>query len=178
MFAVLVWVTGVPGSGKSSACEVLKAHGRIAVDADWEGYNHWVRRDTGERLDDSPSPVPAGWMDDHAWHIDRRCVDALAARAGGRVAFLFGAVENEAEVWDLFDQVVCLVIDDETLRHRLATRTTNTFGKEPGEVAMVLRANRDVEKRYRRFGASILDATQPIEAVVRDLVAIVTASLG
>ncbi|WP_173083207.1 hypothetical protein [Phytohabitans rumicis] len=39
-----------------------------------------------------------------------------------RIAFLCGSVENEADVRDLFDLVVCLVIDEDTLRHRLATR--------------------------------------------------------
>jgi adenylate kinase family enzyme len=33
----LVWVTGTSGVGKSTACELLKARGALAVDADWEG---------------------------------------------------------------------------------------------------------------------------------------------
>lgn len=89
------------------------------------------------------------------------------------MAFLFGVVENDLEVLDLFDRLVCLVIDDETLRDRLATRTTNGFGKERGELAIALTWNREIEARYRRFGATILDATQPIEAVVQDLLTVV-----
>jgi thymidylate kinase len=170
---VLVWVTGVSGCGKSTVCEALRATGRLAVDADWDGFNHWVHRDRGERVVDPSFPVPPGWMNEHAWCIDRRSVAALAAEAGEQTAFLFGVVENDADVWDLFDHVVCLVIDEETLRYRLATRTTNAFGKEPDELQVVLAWNRDVEARYRSSGASIVDANQPIELVVRDLLVLV-----
>jgi hypothetical protein len=34
-------------------------------------------------------------------------------------------------------------------------------------------ANRGARDRYRRYGATIIDATQPVEAVVRDLLAAV-----
>jgi hypothetical protein len=44
-------------------------------------------------------------------------------------------------LWDLFDLVVCLVADDETLRRRLQARTTNAFGKHPEELAATLRWN-------------------------------------
>jgi len=38
---------------------------------------------------------------------------------------------------------------------------------------MALAANRAASARYRRFGATIIDATQPLDAVVRDLLAAV-----
>jgi hypothetical protein len=43
----LVWVTGNSGAGKSAVCALLKSLGELAVDADWEGYNHWVDRTSG-----------------------------------------------------------------------------------------------------------------------------------
>jgi len=117
-------------------CAVLKAQGHLAVDADWGGVNCWVFRATGERVNDRPHPLPPGWRNHYAWHIDRDRVRALAAEVSDGVCFLAGTVENEADAWDLFDHVVCLVIDDETLRYRLATRTTNSFGKDPVELKM------------------------------------------
>src|SRR5204862_4497465 len=121
----LVWVTGIAGSGKSTVCEILKTRGRMAVDADWEGFNHWVDRSTGAVVENPPYPVPTGWLADFGWRISRERVVELATSARDDVAFLCGSVENEVEVWDRFDRVACLVIDDDTLRHRLATRTTN-----------------------------------------------------
>ncbi len=170
---MLVWVTGVPGSGKSTVCAILKAQNRVAVDADWEGFNCWVSRATGERADHRPHPLPPGWRDQYAWQIDTQRVRDLAAEVDHGVGFLAGTVENEADAWDMFEHVICLVVDEETLRYRLATRTTNTFGKDPFELRMALSSNRGAVMRYRRFGATILDATQPVDAVVRDLLAAV-----
>ena len=170
---MLVWVTGVPGSGKSAVCAILKEQGLRAVDADLEGVNCWVSRVTGERVDDRPHPLPTRWREDYAWQVDIDMVRALAAELSDGVGFVAGTVENEADAWDLFDHVVCLVVDEETLRYRLATRTTNAFGKEPVELEMAVAANRGARDRYRRYGATIIDATQPVEAVVRDLLAAV-----
>jgi len=55
-------------------------------------------------------------------------------------------------VRDLFDLVVCLVVDNETLRDRLLTRTTNVFGKHPEELAAALECNDGEESAYRRLG--------------------------
>lgn len=157
----LVWVTGTSGVGKSTVCALLKSLGQLTVDADWEGYNHWVDRTSGQVVVDPPDPVPVGWLDRFAWRISRAQVEALAARTHDNTAFLCATVENETDVWDLFDLVVCLVIDNETLRDRLLTRTTNTFGKHPEELAAALEHNDDVEPTYRRLGATIIDGTKP-----------------
>ncbi|MDQ3642718.1 MAG: AAA family ATPase [Actinomycetota bacterium] len=170
---MLVWVTGVPGAGKSAVCAILKGQGLRAVDADWEGLNCWVSRATGVRVVDRPHPLPPRWRDDYAWHIDTDMVRALAVELSDGLGFVAGTVENEADAWDLFDHVVCLVVDEQTLRYRLATRTTNAFGKDPVELEMALAANREATGRYRHYGATIIDATQPVKAVVRDLLAAV-----
>lgn len=63
----LMWVTGSPGVGKSTVCALLKSRGELAVDADWEGYNHWVDRTSGQVVTVPPYPVPAGWLERFAW---------------------------------------------------------------------------------------------------------------
>ncbi|WP_192582264.1 AAA family ATPase [Streptomyces triticiradicis] len=161
----LVWVTGNSGVGKSTVCDLLKDRGESAVDADWEGYNHWVERTSGQVVVDPPDPVPAGWLDRFAWRINRTRVEALAAGSHEKATFLFGTVENEVDVWDLFDSVVCIVVDDRTLRDRLLTRTTNSFGKHPEELAAALGCNEGMESTYRHFGATILDGTRPAAEV-------------
>ena len=157
----LVWVTGNSGVGKSTACALLKSLGEQAVDAGWEGYNYWVDRTTGQVVADPPYPVPAGWLERFAWRISRAEVEALAARMHDKIAFLCGSAENEADVWDLVDLVVCVVVDNETLRDRLLTRTTNAFGKHPEELAAALGCNDGVESTYRHLGATIIDGRCP-----------------
>jgi broad-specificity NMP kinase len=158
---MLVWLTGNSGVGKSTVCELLSDRGELAVDADWEGYNHWFDRTTGQVVVDPPDPVPAGWLDRFGWRIDPAEVRALAERTPDRTAFLCGCVENEVDVWDLFDLAICLVVDDETLRDRLRDRTTNSFGQHPEELAAALAHNQVAEATYRRFGATIIDGTRP-----------------
>jgi hypothetical protein len=172
----LVWVTGSSGVGKSTICALLKVRGELAVDADWEGYSHWVDRTSGQVVVDPPYPVPAGWLGRFAWRISRAEVEALAARAHDRTAFLCGSAENEAEVWDLFDLVACLVADNETIRIRLETRTTNAFGKHPEELAAALGWNDDVESTYRRLGAMIIDGRRPPPEVADAILAAASRS--
>jgi dephospho-CoA kinase len=167
----LVWVTGSPGVGKSAASALLNSRGELGVDADREGYNHWVDRTSGEVVGDPPYPVPAGWLERFAWRIGRAEVEALVARVQHKTAFLCGSVENEAEVWDLFDLVVCLVADNETLRRRLQARTTNSFGKHPEELAVTLKWNEVIESNYRRYGATIIDGRRPLPQVVDAILA-------
>ncbi len=74
-------------------------------------------------------------------------------------------------MWDLFDHMVCLVVDNETLQNRLETRTTNAFGRHPQELAAALGWNEDVESTYRCLGATIIDAKQPPAAVTDAILA-------
>jgi dephospho-CoA kinase len=167
----LVWVTGNSGTGKSAVCKLLKSRGEPAFDADWEGYNRWVDRTSDAVVTDPPYPVPPGWLDRFAWRISRSEVEALAARMRDRTAFLCGSAENEADVLDLFDLVVALVIDDETLLERLQTRTDNAFGQHPEELAAALEENASAESAYRSLGATIIDGRLPLSEVTEAIVA-------
>jgi dephospho-CoA kinase len=174
----LVWVTGNSGAGKSTVCEFLKSAEQLAFDADWEGFNRWVdRADNGNAVTDPPYPVPAGWLDRFAWKIDQAKVEALAARTRDETAFLCGSAENEEEVLDLFDLVVCLIIDNETLLNRLQARTTNAFGQHPEELAAALQWNDGEEATYRALGATIIDGSQPVADIAATILATAAKSI-
>ncbi|WIX99999.1 hypothetical protein QRX60_39020 [Amycolatopsis mongoliensis] len=139
----LVWVTGNAGVGRSAVCALLKSRGELAVDADRFG-----------------------------WQTSRAEVEALAARAHGELAFFCGSTENDEDLRDLFDLVVCLVVDDDTLRDRLLTRTSNSFGKHPEELAAALEANEGAESACRRLGATIVvDGRLPLPDVADAILA-------
>ncbi len=146
-------------------CAVLKSRGVSAIDADWDGFNHWVDRATGTPVLDPPYPTPPTWLDGHDWHIRPDLVRALHD-AGPGVTYIFGAVANEAAVWDFFDRVGCLAVDDATVSRRLATRTTNAFGKHREDLAHVLEWNATHESTYRSYGATIIDGSRPVDDVV------------
>jgi shikimate kinase len=174
----LVWVTGSSGVGKSTVCALLKSRGELAVDADWEGYSHWVDRASEQVVANPPDPVPDGWLTRFGWKIDRVEVENLSRRTHDKTAFLCGSAENEPAVRDLFDHIIYLVADDETIRDRLRTRTTNAFGKHPEELAAALGWNDDAEARYRRLGATIIDGRQPPPEVVDAILLDAAKTLG
>ncbi|MET7458000.1 hypothetical protein ABZT03_40380 [Streptomyces sp. NPDC005574] len=58
-----------------------------------------------------------------------------------------------------------MVIDEGTLRHRLATRTTNAFGRHPEELAAALKWNPRMRAIYESRGATINDASRPVTEV-------------
>ncbi|MGN9816376.1 hypothetical protein ACTMUQ_13680 [Streptomyces sp. SD11] len=170
----LVWVTGNSGAGKSTVGGVLRARGYVALDADEDGFSRWIDRATGELVVDPPDPVPEGWLDRYGWVIVRDRVEALVEESRSRVAFLCGSAENEADVRALFDLTVCLVIDDNTLRNRLATRTTNTFGRHPEELAAALKWNPLLQSLHESRGATVIDASRPLPEVVDGVIDAVT----
>ena len=81
-----------------------------------------------------------------------------------------GGVANDIEVWDLFSRVIYLAIDEQTLRDRLGSRTSNDFGKAPEELAAVLEWHKVGEADHRSFGAVVIDATIPLPEVVDKVV--------
>jgi hypothetical protein len=166
----LVWVTGNSGTGKSTVCGALRERGYGALDADEDGFSRWIDRAEGEVVMDPPYPVPGGWLDRYGWAIARERVETLAEESRSRIAFLCGSAENEADVRDLFDLIVCLVIDEGTLRHRLATRTMNAFGQHPEELAAALKWNPRMRAIYESHGATIIDATKPVTEVVDSVI--------
>ena len=170
----LVYVTGISGAGKSAVCDELQRRGYDAHDTDREGNAVWVNHETGEitakaaGLDDRPP----SWLDHNDWRMVPERVQDLAARASGRLVFLCGSTSNENEVWHHFSRTIFLSIDEQTLRRRLSTRTTNDFGKSAHELAAILEWHKVGDDDYRSFGAVVVDATRPLTDVVDEVLRI------
>jgi dephospho-CoA kinase len=169
----LFFITGIAGSGKSEVQKELRSRGYEAYDTDEDGLAKWHNKVTGYIHPKSSIKKEArteDFLKNHSWIVPRPDVEGLVKLSKNKNIFLCGVASNENEIRDLFDSVFELTIDDETLKHRLLTRTNNDWGKQPHELQQTLEQQHNAKKLYHKVGPIIIDATQPIEAVVDNIV--------
>jgi dephospho-CoA kinase len=164
----LIYVTGLSGSGKSSIRRALQARGYTAYDIDEDGFKAWYHRQSGHKAAIQPDwkDVDRNLKQIYWKKFERSKVEALAVRAQRETIFLCGTSPNDNEVWDLFDRVIHLSVSSETLRHRLAERTGNDYGKHPDDLKDLLKWNESQDELMQGLGAVVIDAEQPLEVVV------------
>jgi broad-specificity NMP kinase len=146
-----VLITGMSGTGKSSLLHELAARGYRTVDTDYGDYYETV---SGERL----------WREDQ--------IDALLSSTPDEVPgvlFVQGTTRNQVLFYPRFDNIVLLSAPAEVLAERLATRTTNPYGKDPAELAETLDYLRTVEPLLRAAATLEVVTTVPV-ARVADMV--------
>ena len=155
-----VMVTGMSGTGKSSALAELGRRGYRVVDTDDPGWREY--REDGE----SDELHRGEWL----WVEEK--VTRLLDSDDGRSLFVQGCVRNQAKFYDRFDAVVLLSAPAEVILDRISRRTTNDYGKTSLERAMILDDLAEVEPLLREGCTHELDASRPLNEVVADLIAI------
>ncbi len=157
-----VLVTGMSGTGKSSALAELAERGYRVVDTDDPGWSEWV---------DVPEEAGGG---ERLW-VEDRMADLLRDD-DGRTLFVSGCVRNQGRFHDHFDAVVLLSAPAEVIGERIAVRTTNDYGKAPSERALILEQIATIEPLLRAGCTHELDASRRLGEVVDDLVRIAAAA--
>ena len=152
-----VLITGVSGTGKSTVTAALAARGYRAVDADDPEFSELVHVPE-ETLTGLGSGTDWVWRED-------RIRDLLSGHDVGTL-FVSGSSPNQGKFYAQFDHVVLLVAPPGLIADRLATRTTNDFGKNPEQLARALRIQQEVEPLLRRSADLELDTTAPLDDVV------------
>ncbi|MFF5235290.1 AAA family ATPase [Dactylosporangium sp. NPDC000521] len=156
-----ILITGMSGTGKSSALGELGRRGYRVVDTDDPGWREY--REYAEFSDE----VHRGeWL----WVEER--ITGLLDSDDDRSLFVQGCVRNQSRFYDRFDAVVLLSAPADVILDRVARRTTNDYGKSPVERAMILDDLATVEPLLRATCTHELDAGRPLDAVVADLIAI------
>lgn len=165
----IVYVTGVPGAGKSTVRRELRRRGMCAlgVDEDHIGAFHTPSGQIVERGDIIDDP---NWRHRHEWRIVPQRLERLLASRSPSTVYLCGSAANEADVWSTFTHVVALSIDDQTLHRRLAGRTGNNFGKTESERTLAIDWNKTYSSHMRRIGVHVIDATRPVNEIVTELI--------
>jgi hypothetical protein len=156
-----ILVTGVSGTGKSSALAELGRRGYRVVDTDdpgWREYRAYVQ--------------PADQAHEGEWLWVEHEITELLDSDDGRSLFVQGCVRNQSKFYVRFDAVVLLSAPADVILDRIARRTTNSYGKTSVERAMILADLAEVEPLLRESCTHELDASRPFYEVVADLAAI------
>lgn len=148
-----VLVTGMSGTGKSTAVEALGRRGHRAVDTDTDDWSHWVT-------------LPDG-SSDWVWREDT-VTELLTGHRDGSL-FVAGCKTNQGRFYPLFDHIVLLSAPAEVLLARIAERSDNPYGKRPEERALILEHLAVVEPLLRATATLEIDATAPLAEVLRRL---------
>ena len=160
MTAVLV--TGMSATGKSTVLAELARAGHAVVDTDEGGWIVDVPRDDG-----STEPM---------WDESR--VSALLEEHEHETLFVAGCVANQGRFYSRFHAVVLLSAPEQTMVERLATRTTNDFGKRAAEREAILADLRVVEPLLRARATAEIDTRAPVAEVAARLVEIARGPAG
>ena len=155
-----VLLTGMSGTGKSTMINELRARGCKAVDTDDHGFSELVTVSQDQRTGLGPGK-------DWVWREDR--IQALLSGDDAEVLFVSGCSPNQGKFYPQFDHIVLLTAPAAVLVERLATRTTNPYGKHPDEVARVLSLQQTVEPLLRRGAGLEVDTSAPLDQVVATL---------
>ena len=136
-------MTGMSGTGKSSALERLRLLGFRTVDTDEGGWTEWSEAEGG-----------------YIWREER--IAELLADDEGPSLYVSGTVSNQGRFYHRFDAIVLLSAPANILLSRIETRATNPYGKTAEQRERVLRDlaeaepchTSDVHPRDRRYSAA------------------------
>ena len=156
-----IFVTGIAGTGKSSALAELARRGYRVVDTDepgWREYRKYVE------------PIDELHRGEWLWVEER--ITGLLDSDDDRSLFVGGGARNQSKFYDRFDAVVMLSAPADVLLDRVARRTTNDYGKTALERGEILADLVEVEPLLRQECTHELDANRPLADIVADLIAI------
>jgi len=159
-----VLLTGMSGTGKSTVTAELTARGYKAVDTDYDGLSELISVPV-----DEPTSLEPG--QDWVWREDR--IQDLLSTDTTEVLFLSGCAPNQGTFYPQFDHIVLLTAPTHVIVERLATRTTNPYGKRPEEIARVLGLLQTVEPMLRRGAGHVVDTNVPLDQVVAEVLRLV-----
>jgi RNase adaptor protein for sRNA GlmZ degradation len=128
-----VLITGMSGTGKSTAVAAMGEMGYRAVDTDTDEWSEWIR------------PAPGEW--DWVWREDR--ISELLAAASDQDLFVAGCKSNQGKFRSRFEHVVLLSAPTAVILDRLENRTTNNYGKSTADLDRIIRDIGTVEPLLR-----------------------------
>lgn len=115
------------------------------------------------------TPVEEGR--DWVWRDDR--VSELLSIEDDGILVISGCSPNQGQFYTLLDAVVLLSAPEDVVLSRLASRTGNDYGKEPGEAERVLELIREVEPILRRGATHEIDTSGTLSDVLAAVLGVI-----
>jgi RNase adaptor protein for sRNA GlmZ degradation len=156
----VVLVTGMSGTGKSTALAELRQRGHRVVDTDDPGWIVYSTTPAG------PEPV---------WDLDR--LGAVLDGQGTGWLFIAGCVANQGVLYDRFDAVVLLSAPVDVILARVVGRT-NPFGSRREDRAKIASDVAAFEPLLRAGADHEISTTAPVAEVVAALERAAAAAEG
>jgi broad-specificity NMP kinase len=143
----LVYVTGVPGTGKSTVHEALLERGQASYDIDTANLT----------IEQPRIDVPTG-----VWALDTEKILKLKQQHEFGIAYICGVVYDDTVAWDLFDLHFALIASKATVKQRLQGRHNHphNYGSTDAECTQVIQRMPLKNTTYSHLDAILLDASQ------------------
>ncbi len=165
-------IFGPSGTGKSTVQKELANRGFRAIETDNEpGLSCWVDLETGTKLVHSEiiKPFTAEWLQSHVWQWDEKLMQRLLDGVGDEPVFFCGGAKNMKKFMPQFALKFALVIDNDTMKHRLQLREPVRWQDDSPEIVRALRRNKEFVAENKQAGIVFIDSNRPIEAVTADI---------
>ena len=169
MSAVLI--TGCSGAGKTTIAPMLARRGLAAIDADGDPLLARMVDADGNVVEEEPAAPDLAWISRHSWSWDPARLDTLIRAAAPAMLYVCGGAANELELADRFTQMFLLEIDEPTMLARVDARPDNDWGRIGDTREHLRRFLPGYQARLRAFGLMPIDARQPLDRVVDEILA-------
>jgi dephospho-CoA kinase len=167
----LIYVTGAPGSGKTTLQKELGARGYETRDIDNSNLGGPYNKATNQQVIIPPADQRSPeWFEAHEWRVDPEAFDRLKAEASDKDIILCGVAASDAKILHVFDKIMYLMLDDETLTSRLGSRTDNDYGKNDFELQEILDRKHGLDKKYAELDVIKIDATKKLGTVAVEII--------
>lgn len=167
----LLYVTGAPGSGKSTLQKELSERGYHTRDIDNSGLGGPYNKSTGQQVIIPPADQRTPeWFKEHEWRVHHDAFDQLKADASDKDIILCGVAASDTEILHVFDQIIYLRLTDETLTNRLKSRIGNDYGKNDFELSEILKRKHGLDQKYSALDVTTIDANKSLSEVADEII--------
>jgi AAA domain len=172
---MLIYVTGVAGSGKTTLRAELQERGHRARDAD-EGFCAWFDADGNQVPTLALHLRTPRWYMNHRWRLLPERVAEFAHDCETGLGFLLGVATNADEMAPYFGALVYLTADAELIRDRLRDRDGTAHATRFAAFASVRDWQHAQEQHWVKQGYTPLDSAADPSAVAEKLLCILASN--